>query len=60
MSIPSGMGHSGIVAIPIPPGGATGEPLTKQSEADYDMDWTPVSGEGLQARFDALMYFLGE
>lgn len=44
MSINSGMGHSGIVAIPIPPDGGTGEVLTKQSPEDYDMDWDPATG----------------
>ena len=46
MSINSGMGHAGIVAIPIPPDGATGEVLTKQSPADYDTDWDPAAGGG--------------
>ena len=57
MSIPSGMGHSGIVAIPIPPQGDPGEALSKQSSADYDFDWDPVV---LQACLDSLSYFLGE
>ena len=54
------MGHAGIVAIPIPANGPTGEVLTKQSDEDYDFGWEPVSGSGMQARLDALMYFLGE
>lgn len=60
MSVPSGMGHAGIVAIPIPADGPAGEVLTKQSDRDYDFDWVPDPSSGLQVRFDALMYFLGE
>lgn len=40
------MGHAGIVAVPIPPDGATGEVLTKVSPADYDTDWGPGGGGG--------------
>lgn len=46
MSIPTGMGHAGIVAIPIPPDGATGEVLTKATPADYDTEWGPGGGGG--------------
>jgi len=54
------MGHAGIAAVPIPAGGPKGEPLVKQSDDDYDYDWASVSGSGMQARLDAMMYFLGE
>lgn len=42
----SGLGTSGIVAIPIPAGGGTGEVLTKQSNDDYDFDWAAGGGGG--------------
>lgn len=42
----SGMGWSGIVSIPIPPDGATGQVLTKQSPDDYDTDWAAGGGGG--------------
>lgn len=48
MSVSSGMGTGGIVSIPIPPDGATGLVLTKQSSADYDTDWDPAAGGGGQ------------
>ncbi len=38
------MGHSGIVAIPIPDDGPANFQLTKQTAADYDMEWEPSSG----------------
>ena len=44
MPAQSGLGFSGIVAINIPVGGATGEVLTKQSGDNYDYDWDPASG----------------
>ena len=37
---------NGIVLIPIPPGGLTGEVLTKLSNEDYDFDWQPGGGGG--------------
>lgn len=42
----SGMGWSGIVSIPIPPDGATGQVLTKSSPDDYDTDWAAGGGGG--------------
>lgn len=44
MAQSSGMGTAGIVAIPIPADGPVNFQLTKQSAADYDMDWEPASG----------------
>jgi len=41
MSIPSGMGHAGIVAIPIPPNQLANYVLSKESAANYDMEWLP-------------------
>ena len=43
---PSGLGTAGIVAIPIPAGGAVGEVLTKQSGDNYDFDWAAGGGGG--------------
>lgn len=57
------MGHAGIVAIPIPPGGAPGEVLTKFSAANYDTYWTTGGGGGGGGGADpgiagaALMFF---
>jgi hypothetical protein len=42
----SGLGTAGIVAIPIPAGGAVGEVLTKQSGDNYDFDWAAGGGGG--------------
>jgi hypothetical protein len=42
----SGLGTSGIVAIPIPAGGALGEVLTKLSADNYDFDWVAGGGGG--------------
>lgn len=50
MTIQSGMGTAGIVAIPIPPGGLTGAVLTKSSEGNYDYEWEPPYG-GFPTRF---------
>ena len=37
----------GVVAIdPVPPGGTTGQVLTKKTDADYDVDWSTVGGGG--------------
>jgi hypothetical protein len=41
------MGYAGIVAVPIPPDGATGTVLTKQSPENYDTDWDPGGGGGV-------------
>ncbi len=61
MAVSSGMGHAGIVAIPIPAGGPVTEVLTKQSAKDYDMDWDPAGGGDVTiAKLDSLSYFLGE
>ena len=40
----SGLGTSGIVAIPIPAGGAPGFVLTKVTGDDYDFDWLAGGG----------------
>lgn len=59
MSIPSGMGHAGIVAVPIPDDGALNTALIKESAANYDMEWS-ASTVVLQTQLDCLAYFLGE
>ena len=47
-------GHSGVaLPVGIPPGGGTGEQLTKQSPADFDVDWDPSGGAGSGAPNDA-------
>jgi hypothetical protein len=40
----SGLGTAGIVAIPIPAGGALGQVLTKLSGDNYDFDWQDTAG----------------
>jgi len=52
VAIPSGMGYAGIVAIPIPNDGATGQVLTKSTNADYDMQWAAGGGGGSVADGD--------
>ena len=52
MAIPSGMGYAGIVAIPIPDDGTTGQVLTKSTNADYDMQWAAGGGGGSVADGD--------
>ena len=44
MTAQSGLGFSGIVAINIPDGGATGTVLTKLTGDNYDYDWQPGGG----------------
>jgi hypothetical protein len=44
--VQSGLGTAGIVAIPIPAGGALGEVLTKLSADNYDFDWVAGGGGG--------------
>ena len=44
--VSSGLGTAGIVAIPIPAGGALGEVLTKLSADNYDFDWVAGGGGG--------------
>ncbi len=45
---------NGVVMIPIPEGGATGEVLTKLSNEDYDFDWAAGGGGAgnLQQAYD--------
>ncbi len=59
MASPSGMGHAGIVAIPIPDDGLTNTVLRKETDADYDMEWS-TDTVVLQAQMECLVYFLGE
>jgi hypothetical protein len=46
------MGYAGIVAIPIPDDGTTGQVLTKSTNADYDMQWAAGGGGGSVADGD--------
>lgn len=51
----SGLGTSGIVAVPIPPGGAPGDVLAKFSALDYDMVWSAGGGGGAPANAEYLV-----
>lgn len=44
--LPEGVGDTEIPERQLPPGGTTGQVLTKQSDEDYDADWQDPQGGG--------------